>query len=324
MNILVTGGAGYIGSHMTRYLLKNGHTPVALDNLVYGHRASLPDGVVFYQGDIADKELTAKIIQREKIAAVMHFSAYTYVGESVQNPAKYYDNNFGQTIRLLEALRENGVEYFIFSSSCAIYGLHDRPRLHEQLPPNPLSPYGFTKLAVEHMLQDYSRAYGLKYAALRYFNAAGADDQGLLGESHTPETHLIPLALQSILRPEQQLKIFGADYPTPDGTCVRDYVHVYDLADAHLKALNYIVQNKTSDCFNLGSGNGYSVREIIQMCEKVTGLKVNYQETERRAGDPAKLVADSRKAEKILGWRARYDLEKIIATAWQWEQKRRY
>jgi UDP-glucose 4-epimerase len=324
VNILVTGGAGYIGSHMTRYLVKNGLRPVVLDNLVYGHRESLPDSVKFYQGDIADQRLVSKIIRREKIQAVMHFSAYAYVGESVENPAKYYDNNFCKTARLLETLREHSVKYFIFSSTCATYGLQDVPKINEQLPQNPINPYGFTKLAVERLLQDYSRAYGLQYAALRYFNAAGADEQGLSGESHNPETHLIPLALQSILRPRQQLKIFGADYPTPDGTCVRDYVHVYDLAAAHLKALDYIVQNQISDCFNLGSENGYSVKEIIQACEKISGQKTNWVSAPRRAGDPAYLVADAAKARKILGWQTVYDLDKIIATAWQWEQKRRY
>ncbi|MDR1452431.1 MAG: UDP-glucose 4-epimerase GalE [Candidatus Margulisbacteria bacterium] len=344
MNILVTGGAGYIGSHMLRYLLRHDLRPVVLDNLVYGHRASLPEKTRFYRGDIADQKLTARIIQKEKITAVMHFSAYAYVGESVENPRKYYENNFSKTQKLLDTLLDNNVSYFIFSSTCATYGASynasagasyntsagasynapDAEKLHENLPQNPINPYGFTKLAVEKMLADYSRAYGLRYAALRYFNAAGADDAGAVGEAHTPETHLIPLALQSILRPARQLKIFGTDYPTPDGTCVRDYVHVYDLAAAHLQALDYILKNKTSDCFNLGSENGYSVREIIRACEKVSGRRVNFQEAGRRAGDPAYLVADSGKAKKILNWQARYDLEKIIATAWQWEQNRRY
>ncbi|MDR2428630.1 MAG: UDP-glucose 4-epimerase GalE [Candidatus Margulisbacteria bacterium] len=324
MNILVTGGAGYIGAHMTRYILRHGLRPVVLDNLVYGHRASLPEKTKFYRGDIADRRLVTKIIRKEKIDAVLHFSAYAYVGESVENPRKYYENNFSKTQKLLDTLLDNNVAHFIFSSTCATYGAPDVKKLHEKLPQNPINPYGFTKLAVEKMLADYSRAYGLQYAALRYFNAAGADDDGAIGEAHDPETHLIPLALQSILRPARQLKIFGTDYPTPDGTCVRDYVHVYDLAAAHLQALDYILKNKTSDCFNLGSENGYSVREIIKACEKVSGRKVNCLEAPRRAGDPAYLVADSSKARKILGWRPCYDLEKIIATAWNWEQNRRY
>ncbi|GBR75449.1 UDP-glucose 4-epimerase [Candidatus Termititenax persephonae] len=324
MNILVTGGAGYIGSHITRYILRRDLRPVVLDNLVYGHRESVPRGVPFYHGQIADSKLVAKIIRQEKINAVMHFSAYAYVGESVENPQKYYENNFCQTQKLLETLLAHDIKYFIFSSTCATYGIHATTKLSETLPQNPINPYGFTKLAVERMLSDYSQAYGLHYAALRYFNAAGADDDGAIGEAHDPETHLIPLALQSILNPEKQLKIFGTDYPTPDGTCVRDYIHVYDLAAAHLQALDYIMRKKTSDCFNLGSENGYSVKAIIQTCEKISGLKVNYQETVRRAGDPAYLVADSSKAHKILGWQARYDLEKIIATAWQWEKYRRY
>ncbi|GBR72532.1 UDP-glucose 4-epimerase [Candidatus Termititenax aidoneus] len=324
MNILVTGGAGYIGSHMARYILRRKLRPVILDNLVYGHKESLPPRIKFYRGDIADQKLVSKIIRQEKIEAVMHFSAYAYVGESVTNPRKYYENNFSKTQKLLDTLLDNNVAHFIFSSTCATYGAPDTKKISEKLPQNPINPYGFTKLAVEKMLADYSQAYGLRYAALRYFNAAGADDDGAIGEAHAPETHLIPLALQSILNPEKQLKIFGADYPTPDGTCVRDYVHVYDLAAAHLQALDYIARRKTSDCFNLGSENGYSVREIISACEKASGLKVNCQETGRRAGDPAYLVADSGKAHKILGWQTSYDLEKIIATAWQWEKHRRY
>ena len=324
MNILVTGGAGYIGSHMTRYILRRGLRPVVLDNLVYGHRASLPEKVKFYHGDIADQKLVAKIIKKEKINAVMHFSAYAYVGESVENPRKYYANNFSKTQLLLDTLLDNNVSHFIFSSTCATYGAPDVKKIHEKLPQNPINPYVFTKLAVEKMLADYNRAYGLQYAALRYFNAAGADDDGAIGESHAPETHLIPLALRSILQPDRQLKIFGTDYPTPDGTCVRYYVHVYDLAAAHLQALDYILKNKTSDYFNLGSENGYSVREIISVCEKVSGRRVNWQEAPRSAGDPAYLVADACKAQKILNWQVHYDLEKIVATAWNWEQKRRY
>ena len=324
MNILVTGGAGYIGSHMVRYLQKNGLQPVVLDSLIYGHKESLPPEVKFYQGDIADAKLVSKIIQTEKIDAAMHFSAFINVGESVENPQKYHENNFVKTVSLLNTLKENSVEYFIFSSTAAVYGLHDLPKLTEELKLKPINPYGLSKLMVEQTLKEYSAAHGLKYAVLRYFNAAGADEDGTIGESHSPETHLIPLALQSILDPKKQLKIFGTDYPTPDGTCVRDYIHIYDLADAHLKALNYILKNKTSNCFNLGSESGYSVKEIIQTCEKICGRKVNYAEAPRRAGDPAYLVADSSKAQKTLGWQPQYSLEKIIATAWNWEQNRRY
>lgn len=324
MNILVTGGAGYIGSHMVRCLLKNKLRPVVLDSLICGHKEALPSDIKFYQGDIADHKLVSQIIKTEKITAVMHFSAFINVSESVENPYKYYENNFVKTLSLLNSLRENSVEYFIFSSTAAVYGTHSVPKLTEQLELKPINPYGWSKLMTEQALKDFSTVGALKYAALRYFNAAGADENGTIGEAHHPETHLIPLALQSILQPKRQLKVFGTDYSTPDGTCVRDYIHICDLAEAHLKALEYIMKNKTSDYFNLGSENGYSVKEIIQTCEKVSGQKVNYQETERRAGDPAYLVADSSKARQILGWQTTYDLEKIIATAWQWEQNRRY
>lgn len=322
-HILVTGGAGYIGSHMVRYMLKSGYAPVVLDNLVYGHKEALPQDVPLYVGDIGDKALVKKICRDHGVVAAMHFSAYAYVGESVNDPAKYYDNNFVRTVAFLNALREAKVQYFIFSSTCATYGATDKPRLVEDHPQNPINPYGMTKLMVEKVLADYDRAYGLKYVALRYFNAAGADDSAQIGESHDPETHLIPLALRTLYK-DTALQLFGTDYPTPDGTCVRDYIHVNDLADAHLRSLEYLFRNNTSNFFNLGSENGYSVREIIAMCEKVSGKKVRYTEVPRRAGDPPVLVGDSRKAQEVLGWKAQYSLEKIIATAWNWEQQKRY
>lgn len=321
--ILVSGGAGYIGSHMVRYMLKAGYAPVVLDNLVYGHKEALPAEVPLYVGDIGDRALVKKICRDHHVTAAMHFSAYAYVGESVTDPAKYYDNNFVKTLAFLNALRESGVDYFIFSSTCATYGATDQASLSEAHPQNPINPYGMTKLMVEKALADYARAYGFKYVALRYFNAAGADDTGEIGESHEPETHLIPLALRTLYK-DTSLQLFGTDYPTPDGTCVRDYIHVNDLADAHLRALEYLFKTKTSNFFNLGSENGYSVREIIAMCEKVSGKKVRYTEAPRRPGDPPVLVADATKAREVLGWKTQYSLEKIISTAWAWEQKKRY
>ncbi len=288
-SILVTGGAGYIGSHMVRYMLKAGYIPVVLDNLVHGHKAAVPEEVALYVGDIGDKALVKKICAEHKFSAAIHFSAYAYVGESVTNPAKYYENNVIKTVYFLDALREAGVLNLILSSTCATYGAVTSPRISENLPQNPINPYGMTKLMVEKILADYDRAYGFKYVALRYFNAAGGDDAGLIGESHNPETHLIPVALQTLLS-DKSLQLFGTDYPTPDGTCVRDYIHVYDLADAHLRALEYLFKNQTSNFFNLGSENGYSVREIIDMCNKVSGKQVRYTEVPRRPGDPPVLV----------------------------------
>ena len=319
--ILVTGGAGYIGSHMVRYMRQKGYQPIVLDNLVYGHKAAVPADVPLYVGDIGDKALVKKICAEHGIVAAMHFSAYAYVGESVTDPAKYYENNVIKTVYFLDALRESGVLKLIFSSSCATYGAVTEPRISEDLPQNPINPYGMTKLMVEKILADYDRAYGFKYVALRYFNAAGCDDTAEIGESHDPETHLIPLALRTLYQ-DTTLNVFGTDYPTADGTCVRDYIHVYDLADAHLRALEYVCEKETSNFFNLGSENGYSVREIIAMCDKVSGKKVRFIESPRRAGDPPVLVADATKALTVLGWKTRYSLEKIIATAWAWGQKK--
>jgi UDP-glucose 4-epimerase len=320
--VLITGGAGYIGSHMVRYLLAHGHKPVIIDNLSYGHIESIPDKTPFYKGDIADRNLLIDIFSRHKIAAVMHFSAFAFVGESVTDPKKYYDNNVVKTLTLINTMLERNIKHFVFSSSCATYGMTAQGSIDETHSQNPISPYGQTKLMVEKIVQDYDQAYGLKSILLRYFNAAGAHDDGCIGESHNPETHLIPLALQTITDNSKKLKVFGIDYPTPDGTCIRDYIHVNDLASAHLKALEYVWKNNTSDYFNLGSENGYSVRQIIDTCTGVAGKPVMYTEDTRRPGDPAKLVADAAKARKILGWQTQYSLERIIETAWRWETNR--
>lgn len=322
--ILVTGGAGYIGSHMVRKLNAAGYLPVVIDNLVYGHKKALSKDIPFYKGNIGNKKLLNKIFNKHNIKAVMHFSAYAYVGESVENPAKYYENNVAATLQLLETMVEKNIKYFIFSSTCATYGNPQTEKITEAHPQNPINPYGQTKLIVEKILGDFDQAYGLKSMVLRYFNAAGADDSATIGESHDPETHLIPLVMQNILGKRKEIKVFGADYPTKDGTCVRDYIHVNDLAQAHLLALEKLFSGSNSNFFNLGTENGSSVLEIIKTCEKISGQKAKAIFTERRPGDPAILIADSAKAQKILNWKPQYDLEKIIRTAWNWEKQRKY
>jgi len=322
--ILVTGGAGYIGSHMVRKLIQAGHTPIVIDNLAYGHKKALPKDIHFYKGDIGNRKLLNKVFANHKISAVMHFSAFAYVGESVENPIKYYENNVCATLQLLETMVEKKIKYFIFSSTCATYGNPLTKNLTELHPQNPINPYGQTKLIVEKILADFDRAYGLKSMILRYFNAAGADDTGKIGESHDPETHLIPLIMQNILGKRKEIKIFGTDYPTPDGTCLRDYIHINDLAQAHLLALEQLLTTNISDIFNLGTEQGYSVLEIIKTCEAISGKKANIILTERRPGDPAVLIADASKAKKVLKWQPTYNLAKIIQTAWNWETKRSY
>jgi UDP-glucose 4-epimerase len=322
--ILVTGGAGYIGSHTVRTLINAGYTPVIIDSLVYGHRESIPEDITFYEGDIGDKALLNKIFTQHSIIAVMHFSAFASVGESVTNPQKYYENNVVKTMILLNTMLAHNIKTFIFSSTCSLYGNTTVAQLNEQQPINPINPYAFTKYTVERILADYDKAYGLKYIALRYFNAAGADDDGCIGESHNPENHLIPLALKAITDKTFTLQLFGEDYPTPDGTCIRDYIHVYDLADAHVRALKRVLETKTSDVFNLGTEKGNSVKEVITTCESVTGKKVKQTIVPRRAGDPDILVADATKAKNILGWQPKYTLQDVIRTAWNWEQHRKY
>ncbi|MDR1468113.1 MAG: UDP-glucose 4-epimerase GalE [Spirochaetaceae bacterium] len=323
-NILVTGGAGYIGSHVVRDLAEHGFCPVILDNLSEGHREACP-GMTLVEASIADPAALATVFTRHRIEAVMHFSAFAYVGESVTDPAKYYQNNVGATLTLLEAMRQHGVRTFLFSSSCATYGNPVYTPIDEAHPQNPVNPYGRTKLMVEQILEDYRRAYGVRYIALRYFNAAGAHPDGTIGESHRIETHLIPLVLQAIKGTRPSVSLFGTDYDTPDGTCVRDYIHVCDLARAHRAALELLLNGGEPACINLGVEQGHSVREIIALCEEVAGKKAPVIEAERRPGDPPSLVAKAAKAKKVLSFMPDYtDMREIIKTAWQWENKRRY
>ncbi len=323
--ILVTGGAGYIGSHAVLELKRAGYDLVILDNLVYGHRDIIDDvlKVELVEGDISNRALLDKLFSQHNFSAVMHFSAYAYVGESVTDPAKYYRNNVISTLVLLEAMLEKGIKNFVFSSTCATYGIPQSIPLTEDHPQNPINPYGMTKLMVEKILADFDIAYGLKSVCFRYFNAAGADPSGLLGEDHNPETHLIPLVLFAALGKQESVSIFGTDYDTPDGTCIRDYIHVNDLASAHILGLEYLLKSRKSDAFNLGNGGGFSVREVLDSARKVTGKEIIALERDRRPGDPPILVGSSEKARTILGWNPQYpDLENIISHAWKWHQRR--
>lgn len=323
--ILVTGGAGYIGSHAALALKKAGYGVVVLDNLAYGHPEIIEEvvQVELVVGDTSDRTLLDELFATRNIAAVMHFAAYIAVGESVKQPAKYYRNNVGSTINLLEAAIAAGVNKFVFSSTCAVYGMPKEIPMTEDHPHAPLSPYAASKDMVEQILADFDRAYGLKSVAFRYFNASGADPSGKLGEDHDPETHLIPLALLTALGKRKNLYIFGTDYDTPDGTAVRDYIHVNDLADAHVLGLKYLLNGGESQVFNLGNGNGFSVREVIETAKIVTGKEIPAIESDRRPGDAPILVGSSDKAREILGWNPNYDdLTKIISNAWQWHQQR--
>ncbi len=319
--VLVTGGCGYIGSHANKLLAESGHHTVALDNLVHGHREFARWGR-FVKLDLDDRAGLVKLLAAEKFDAVMHFAGYAYVGESVSDPAKYYRNNLAATLNLLEASQAAGVDKFIFSSSCATYGLPQSIPMDEDHPQDPINPYGRSKLMVERILGDFSSAYGLRSVCLRYFNAAGAAPGAGIGEWHDPETHLIPLALEAALGKIPAVKIFGTDYDTPDGTCLRDYIHVDDLAGAHLLALEYLFQGGRSDCFNLGNGNGFSVREVIATARRVSGRGIETEDAPRREGDPPRLIASAAKAQRVLGWKPRYtDLAEIIRTAWEWHQR---
>ena len=325
ITILVTGGAGYIGSHTVLALKQAGYEVLILDNLVYGHRDLVEQvlKVELIEGDTGDRDLLDKLFKSRNIAAVMHFSAYAYVGESVSDPAKYYRNNVIGTITLLEAMLAASVKNFVFSSTCATYGVPEIVPMPEDHPQNPINPYGATKLMVERILSDFSEAYDFKSVRFRYFNAAGADPQGLLGEDHNPETHLIPLVLQTALGKRESISIFGTDYPTSDGTCVRDYIHVSDLADAHVLGLEYLLKGGDSTFFNLGNGNGFSVKEIIEAAKLVTGKDIKAVECDRRPGDPPALIGSAEKARKILGWQPKYTyIKDIMSHAWEWHQKR--
>lgn len=319
-DILVVGGAGYIGSHMCKYLSKHGYVPVVLDNLVCGHRQAVKWGP-FFEGAMDDASLLRQIFSEFNIASVMHFAAFCYVGESMTAPAKYYQNNVASTISLLETMVEAHIPGFIFSSSCATYGEPKEIPISENHPLHPINPYGRTKLMVEQILADFRRAYGLESVCLRYFNAAGADPDGELGEDHDPETHLIPLVLQTALGQRPHMEVFGDDYSTQDGTCVRDYIHIEDLAQAHLAALERLLAGRPGGVFNLGNGEGYSVREVIDVARKTTGQPVPVKITDRRPGDPAILVGSSEKACLELGWKPRFpELEAIVETAWKWHK----
>ena len=317
MAILVVGGAGYIGSHAARALRRAGYEAIIYDSLVNGHRR-LAQGFELVEGDIADEAKLRSVLKR--VDGVMHFAAHAYVGESVENPRKYFRNNVEAALSLLNATLDAGIRRFVFSSTCAVYGEPAKVPITEDNPRQPVNPYGTSKLFCEYALEAYDRAYGLRSARLRYFNAAGADESGEIGELHNPETHLIPLALAATGN-GSELKIFGTDYPTPDGTCVRDYIHVNDLADAHVRALQHLEKGGESIALNLGTGKGDSVLEVIKAAETVTGRTVNRKVGPRRAGDPPVLVADATRAQQVLGWKATRTLPDIVSSAWKWIQK---
>ncbi|QVL50604.1 MAG: UDP-glucose 4-epimerase GalE [Thiocapsa sp.] len=318
--VLVTGGAGYIGSHACKLLHQAGYRPIVYDNLVYGHRRAVRWGPL-EEGDIQDRARLDAVFESHRPAAVMHFAAFCYVGESVKDPGKYYRNNVAGTLTLLEAMRDHGVAPLVFSSTCATYGVPRSERIAEDHPQNPINPYGASKLMVERLLADFDTAYGLRAIALRYFNAAGADPDSEIGEDHDPETHLIPLAIAAAAGTGPGLTVYGTDYDTPDGTCIRDYIHVADLAQAHLRALDALLGGASSRIYNLGNGQGFSVREVIAATEQVTGLTVPVEYGARRAGDPPRLVGDASRIRGELGWVPAYaSLDAIIRTAWDWHR----
>lgn len=321
MNILVVGGAGYIGSHMVKLLLRQGHEVVILDNLSAGHRDAVVGGE-FVLADLSDRPALDEVFKQHAFDGVMHFASFIQVGESVLRPDLYYRNNFCNTLNLLDAMVAHGVRRFIFSSTAAVFGEPDYVPIDEAHPARPINPYGISKWMVEQALAGYDRAFGIKSVCLRYFNAAGADAEGELGERHEPETHLIPLVLQAASGRRSDMHVFGRDYDTPDGTCIRDYVHVMDLCQAHLLALDRLAAGGDSDSFNLGNGNGFSVQEVIDAARRITGKPIAVKESPRRTGDPARLVANSERARRVLGWQPQYaDLDVIVGHAWEWERK---
>jgi UDP-arabinose 4-epimerase len=321
-NVLVTGGAGYIGAHACKALAASGFKPIAYDSLVHGHEWAVQWGPLV-KGDILDRNCLDQVFARYQPSAVMHFAAYAYVGESAGEPFKYYRNNVAGTLNLLDVMREHAVTQMVFSSTCATYGIPQAVPISELHAQNPINPYGASKLMVERILADFSSAYGLRSISLRYFNAAGADPEGDVGEEHDPETHLIPLVLQAAYGSKPDITINGTDYDTPDGTCIRDFIHVTDLAEAHVLALKALQGEPKSANYNLGTGNGFSVREVIRTARVVTGRSIAVKEGPRRPGDPSRLVADATRAKNELGWKPRYgDLDQIITTAWNWMLKR--
>jgi UDP-glucose 4-epimerase len=323
MTILVTGGAGYIGSHTVLYLKEKGEPVVVMDNLLTGHRQSVLNDIPFYMGSLHDEQLLSYICQNHKIEAVIHFAANSLVGESMKDPLSYYENNVAGTLSLLKVMNKNNVKRIVFSSTAAVYGEPKNVPIQEEDPAIPTNPYGETKLVIENMLHWADKAHGIKSVALRYFNAAGAEPEGRIGEEHNPETHLIPIVLQAALGQRENVTVFGNDYPTPDGTCIRDYVHVMDLADAHYCALQKIRNTKESGIYNLGNGKGFSVKEVIETCREVTQCKIKVETAQRRPGDPAVLVASSLKAQNELKWHPRYpDLKTIVTHAWNWHKNK--
>lgn len=321
MKILVTGGAGYIGSHTVKEFINNGDHVVIIDNLSDGHRQAVPKKAKFIKGDLANQKLAEKILKREKIEAVMHFAGSIQVNESVKNPLKYYKNNFYNTIHLLEAMKFADVKYIIFSSSAGVYGQPEKMPISEDDPKDPINTYGRTKLMIEYALKSYDEAFGIKFIALRFFNAAGASSDGEIGEDHHPESHIIPLIIQAALGQREEFKIFGNDYKTLDGTCVRDYIHVEDIASAHLQGLRHLRQKNQSNIFNIGIGKGFSNQQLIDAVKKISGVDFKVSYGPRREGDPDELVADSSRARSILNWQPKYDsIESIIETAWQWHK----
>jgi len=320
MNILVTGGAGYIGSHTVRMLVASGHEVTVLDNMCYGHYDAIVDpSVKLVVGDLGDEQVVETVFSQGKFDCVVHFAAYTYVGESVTEPLKYYQNNIAKPLVLLQGMQKYGCKMFVFSSTCATYGVPLVVPITEQEKQDPINPYGASKLMLERVLKDCERAWGLKSVFLRYFNASGCSFDGKIGEDHNPETHLIPVILQTLTGERSHIEVYGTDYPTEDGTCIRDYIHVDDLADAHLKAVAYLAKGGATDGFNLGTGTGLSVKQILQTVERVTGKQVPVKYGPRREGDPARLIADPSKALNVLGWEAKHkDADAIVATAWQW------
>jgi UDP-glucose 4-epimerase len=323
-SIMVAGGAGYIGSHCLRLLRERGHDAFAYDNLATGRREAVLDAPLVV-GDLADGALVERTLRERNVSCVFHFAASCYVGVSVTDPESYWRNNVATTLTLLSAMRRAGVGSFVFSSTCATYGEPTQEFMDETHRQWPINPYGWTKFAVERMLADFHRAYGLKYVAFRYFNAAGAHPDGRIGEDHDPETHLIPLVLQVASGVRQDIQVFGDDYPTPDGTCIRDYIHILDLSSAHLLGLEYLNRGGESTAFNLGNGAGYSVLEVIRTAEKITGRKIPFRVAPRRAGDPARLVGDAARAKTTLGWKQEFgDLATIVETAWKWHRAPAY
>jgi UDP-glucose 4-epimerase len=322
VSIVVTGGAGYVGSHALKELRRRGYRALVYDNLSRGHRWAVKSAELI-EGDLSDETRLGEVFSRNEVQAVLHFAALAYVGESVEDPGKYYENNVANSLKLLRVMLAHGVKSFILSSTCAVYGNPNQVPIPEDHPLAPVNPYGHSKLMVERILRDYDSAYGLRHVSLRYFNAAGADPEGTIGEDHTPETHLIPRLLQAALGKIEEIEIFGTDYPTQDGTCIRDYVHVNDLADAHVRALQWLLDGGNSETFNLGTGRGYSVREVLAAAEKITKKPIPTLVAQRRPGDPPALVASADKARRDLGWMPKYsDLDEIIATAWSWHRTR--